>query len=143
MKVDLWLFVVLISFEGFVQGYEDDSNRNIANIQRIGNLQQNWQKRSISRRVNLMLKILMKGTKEVPTQSPYYVKYAKEGTKDDALADFISLKLDGIRRSKTNSQDPTTDGNIGPVLVRLNTSDRHQYDKPSISVQNKKKLDKF
>ena len=54
--------------------------------------------------VNLMLKILIKGTKEVPTRSPYYVKYAKEGTKDDALADFISLKLDGIRRSKTNSQ---------------------------------------
>lgn len=143
MKVVFWLLAILVLFDGFVQGYEEDSNRKNKITQIRDHLTQKRQIGSTAGRVMRIIDVLMKGTKEVPTKSQYYQKFVKEGTKDDALDDFLSAKLDGIRRSTTTSRDPVTDGNIGPVLFRLNTSDRRQYNRPSITIQDKKKTMNF
>ena len=48
--------------------------------------------------------MLKKGAVQVETKSQHYLKYIKQGTKDDALQDFLSAHLDGVRRGKTRAQ---------------------------------------
>lgn len=80
---------------------------------------------------------LMQNVYEVPTQSTNYKKYIKYGTEKDAILDFWSTKPGAYKVRKSRAGESVTDAYIGHTMIRLNTRDRVQGYRPTITLKTR------
>ena len=91
--------------------------------------------RSVPGIAEMAVRALLKGTKEVPTNSPVYTrKFLKQGSDLDAVNDFNSL----------NSKIVRTDGYgaigvIGDIKVKLRMFDGNHGGRPTVQVLDPKR----
>ena len=90
--------------------------------------------RSVPGIAEMAVKTLLKGTREVPTNSQIYRKFLKHGSDLDAVNDFNSL----------NSKIVRTDGYgaigvIGDIKVKLRMSDGNYGGRPTVQVLDPKR----
>ena len=78
------------------------------------------------------MKALLKGTKEVPTQSTNYRKYLKQGNLQEAISDFklINPNLIDTDRRPYLKQGMLED----KTFLRLTMSDRSNHRRPTIFI---------
>ena len=74
--------------------------------------------RAVTGTGSAVLRYLLKGAKEVPTESPFNRKFLKQGTEDDAISDFNALNCKAVKRKSYGAT-----GVKGNAIVKLVLND--------------------
>ena len=85
--------------------------------------------RSVPGIAGSIVKAFMKGAKEVPTNSPVYRKFLKQGSDSDAVDDFNSLNSEIVK-----GQGYGAVGVIGDTKVRLKLRDKRNNKLPTVQI---------
>ena len=76
-----------------------------------------------------IVKAFMKGTREVPSKSPVYRKFLKQGSEFDAVTDFNSLNSDVVERMGYGAVST-----MGDIKVKLKLRDGKNSKLPTVQI---------